>query len=541
MFRSGHPTCEILETLETGFPKSSNVDSLWTLSLGRLEEHDRLASVVSVPEQETFPRGYLESVVQRIELANRNPSCERIVPLSLPEEIGYAGRYVEGERWTDYLSRLGKSEAPLGYLLLLDAVKSISQWVDTPRILAGIRLSDFVVRSKCEIQTVAELDLLPGLFRLEKPLSDFQIGKRLAEDVACHFLAIESGWRDRPLSFEPENAKPFRRIVRELKAGRDASLEQRLADLVVVMTNVIRKMGIREREWRCFGGRKPIGWISRNLRKRFLSDQSNLCETGSNPRPGGKVGSSFVLPVSSPEWDQDRYCYLLPPEAWFGDSVVGALNRKLSHPFLRAHHNAIRTRAVYCDGGYTAALADTSIGLALPTLFAFREEVSFQEVVSLGEKIHRALSQFESANFQVDLRSPWQIEIHLETVELGGEWNDLLSRNLGEWPSWDVVNRVEIPVEARVDFDSSWNPVLEKFDGKFFPALICWMLDWNRFRWALENQNLQAEPMSWDKQLSSLFAAAKEHLDASDPGQRRKFLSLIREWADSATSVELRE
>ncbi len=61
----------------------------------------------------------------------------------------------------------------------------------------------------------------------------------------------------------------------------------------------------------------------------------------------------------------------------------------------------------------------------------------------------------------------------------------------------------------------SFARVRECLKGKFYPALLAWMLDWRRFQWAARTGMLANEPSSWDERLATSLT-------------RRRSISILR-------------
>jgi hypothetical protein len=211
--------------------------------------------------------------------------------------------------------------------------------------------------------------------------------------------------------------------------------------------------------------------------------------------------------------------------------LIDLLNRRLSHPFLKAHHHCLRIRSVYCDEHLTLLIGDPAEGIPLPSLLAAREGLPTGDLLLILGKLHRALALFESAGFDADLISPWQLELHLEAGVIHPGWKSLIATEVSAWPAWEVIVRFERPAECFLpgETTTAWRGVRELLHGKFFPALVAWMLDWKRFQWAARADALAGEPVSWDERLIPLFEAARDHLDPSQGAQREKFLALLEE------------
>jgi len=200
-------------------------------------------------------------------------------------------------------------------------------------------------------------------------------------------------------------------------------------------------------------------------------------------------------------------------------------------PFLSNHPNTFRTRALLCEEDFTLLISTRAPGIPLPALLELRGGVDTADVLRLAGKICRALDQFDSAEFEFELESPWQIEIYQLKGAAASEWNSFVREPCSDWPAWDIRVRVEVPTEAILEPSekSSWLFLLERMKGKSFPTLLAWMLEWRRLEWAANEGALEREPISWDKRFESLFEAAPEHFESLNPSHRERLLKLVSE------------
>ncbi len=489
------------------------------------------------PEGAGLPRGYFESVQQRLELIGRIDRPGMEIPV-LREEKASGGFMLhcpasEGELLLPYLTRLEHLPEGIALRLIMEVLGFILPLTSTPRVLSNVELEDFRVHACDGVLLAVMFCPALALLREERPLSDYQIARKWTELTARMLVFIRQKARNTFEETLPGDSKSFKGLLKDLEAGREKSLVERIHEIIHLMQRELDQLpGVRKRlEFPITPRELPIGPLADYLRIGFARSHPGKtpshCE---NPSPG-LCFSPFVIEASSGGEMKDRLGYLLPPEHWFEVSLVDPVNRRLSHPFLKSHHNAVRVRSVYCDEHATVLFGDLSQGLPLPSLLGVFDGVSPDELLVISGKVHRAMEQFESAGFNLHLSSPWQVEIHLESVASGVGWEQLLRVELATWPPWEVKLRVEPPAESFIHGASgiSWCFVLKRLSGKFFPALMAWMLDWKRFQDAYRMGNLESEPLNRDGRLDSLFRAAGEHFDTSNPGHRGKFFSLLSE------------
>ncbi|MAS95524.1 MAG: hypothetical protein CMO55_20175 [Verrucomicrobiales bacterium] len=533
---SAGPVSTILEEWEQNpysFPNGN--EPTWRFCVGKREAlASELCAVFVSAEGDRFPRGYQQSLEQRFQL------LQKVVPLSEREAYSFEARsggalelwcpYFEGEPVVPYLRNRGAVSADLSFELLGDIVDGLIGLVKTPRLLSGLTLGDFYVCARDGIKLEAKVFAPPSLLRTEVPLSDYQIAKRWIEMIAQVFLGVKAGWKGELSSHDPHGARPFRKLLKELSLGKERSLIDRMVDLRRVVYSCVSGSVRGERMERVALGRFPRGVLSEHFISGLAEEEGGV-SSALNSHSGGKSGfSNFVFEVGSgPE--ERRVCYLVPPDDWVGVPMVDVVNRKLSHAFLHVHHNGVRARSVLCQGDCTALLADPSVGMPLPALLRFRGGVKHEEFMFLFQKIHRALGAFESTEFPLRIVSPWQLQIHLEELQEPPDWRVLLCSDIREWPSWDVRIRVELPMEflLRSQNSPSWGYVFDDIGRKFFPALVAWVLDWERFELAYETGTLFSEPLNRDERFDALFQAARKFLEATDYDQRENFLRMVDE------------
>lgn len=490
------------------------------------------------PDREALPRGYIESIGQRRELLARLDRPELSLPVLWDDEsrnrFTLHCRASEGELLASYFVRPGEVSEAFAIRIMKEVLEFILTLTGVPRVLSCVELEDFRISLKGGFIPGVKFCPAYPLLREERPLSDFQIARKWTELMArLHAFIKQNGevefsqtsWKDSAL---------FRGFINEFDGERERSLNDRIHDIIRVLEGDQsqtpgEKKGL---DFLPSSGLMPIGPLAQHLRDGFLRAHPEMIPYGQ--RDGSTAClrfSSFVIEFSSGSGTIDRQGYLLPPEQWFETSLVDPVNRRLSHPFLRSHHNCVRVRSVYCDDLFTVLMGDVSPGLPLPVILSAFDGVTRAELLLISGKLHRALEQFESADFTFPLLTPWQVEIHLESSQSTDSREHLFNGEISSWPPWDVKLRVEKPTESLVDEECghSWQFVFDKLQGKFFPALMSWMLDWKRFQRAARSGSLEGEPLNPDLRLDALFKAAAEHLDVANTGHREKFYSLIIE------------
>lgn len=484
-----------------------------------------------------LPRGYFESVQQRLELLGRTNGRRLKIPVLCEGKSG-SGFILhcpasEGELLLPYLTRLENLPEGIAIRLMMEVLGFILPLTSTPRVLSNVELEDFRVHACDGVRLAVMFCPALALLREERPLSDYQIARKWTELMARLLAFVRRKAKNTFAETSPGDSKSFRGLLKDLEAGREKSLDERIHEIIRLMQRELDQIpDLRKRlEFPMTSLELPIGPLADYLRIGFARSHPGKIPSLREDSSPGLCFSPFVIEASSGGETRDRLGYLLPPEHWFEASLVDPVNRRLSHPFLKSHHNAVRVRSVYCDEHSTVLFGDLSRGLPLPSLLGAFDGVSPDELLMVSGKVHRAMEQFESAGFNLQLSSPWQVEIHLESGSSGVAWEQLLRVDLASWPPWEVKLRVEPPAESFVDGGSgvSWRFVLDRLSGKFFPALMAWMLDWKRFQLACRSGTIEIEVLNRDDRLDSLFKAAGEHFDAANPGHRGKFFSLLSE------------
>lgn len=522
----------ILLLQETALPRTwaGQLPGSWKFGFARHEQGETLGWVFRCQDPEQLPKEYGESVRQRFALLGRLKNLPHVAPASLGADGEALEVFVEmpdGEPWVESLDRSAPFSEGTVPQLALDLLESLESLVPVPRLLSNVRLEDFALYFRDGV--VPSLALCPALFllRIEDPVSDFQIGKRWAEHLSRIRIHARSG-RRRP--FDPLRF-PSGRLFRERFLGPGPEAERGLAERL----HDLREPFVKASKPQSCGDAFPNGLLSNFLKSRAQSGSGEeLVSPGNGPTEWESGVSSFHLKRLTGKEGETRDAYLLPPESWFERSLLGGINRRLSHPLLKGHPNAPRIRSIRCEEDYTLLLADPSEGVPLPSLVTARTGLAPAEVVIVLKKTNRAWSQFESIGAAPGIDTPWQVELHLEESADSADWGTLLKTRLESWPPWDVKLRFERPTESLLAglTRDSWNGVARLLEGKFLPALAVWLLDWVRFQRTAREGTLDGVPMNLQPELAALFAAARDQLDPSNHEQREKFINLVAEGID---------
>jgi hypothetical protein len=438
----------------------------------------------------------------------------------------------DAEALPDYLRRVSLPERS-GLRLGAELLAWLRILAVSPRLIANVEFSDFFVFSRDGIQPALVFCPAPALIREEQPRSDFRIARDWLEQLAGLHAFLRQGRKGNLEPIRSGDYKPFRPLFKQLEGGSDSPLPERFLEFEEFFRAEAALSG--KNDGHAPSGApleqrlQPLGPLARFLQSKALETDPERFPSAPSQRTAGRF-SPYQL-EAIPQGGTDRVARLLPPESWFDHSLVERLNRRLSHPFLKAHHNCLRIRSVYCDESVTLLAADAVESLPLPSLLCARDGLDPADLVLIAGKLHRALTQFDSAEFDPGLVSPWQVELHLESAVSHPGWERLLGMEVSAWPAWETVLRVERPTESLLPGTTteSFARVRECLKGKFYPALLAWMLDWRRFQWAARTGMLANEPSSWDERLATLFDAAAEHLDPSKTAQREKFLAWFEE------------
>lgn len=480
-----------------------------------------------------FQRGYLNSVRQRFELGQQLPVSGALLK-SIQIEDENRGEIlagsIEGEPFSVYVRRTRpRLRITLG--LLRNMVAQLRELTRAPRLLSNSVPDDFLVRSRHGVSLETELHPVFPVLREEESKSDFEIACFWGEYVAGVYGAARDGWEKEVSDYDPSTQRPFRKLLKAMRSGRELGMGDALEELERCLrreTDALRPSTDRIGDLPA----APLGPV-----RTFLMESLSVEYPEKLARDGGSPGavtvaSPFVLPLKSdPGGEIDRQGALLPPEGWFGESLIQEVNRKMAIPFLSQHPNTLRTRALLCEEDFTLVISDLCSGMPLPALLELKGGVETGEALRIAAKIRRALDQFDSAELQFELQSPWQIEIYLLREAGHAGWKAIVSKPCPEWPVWDIRIRVEFPTEAILEpsENSSWPFLLKRLRGKAFPALLAWMLEWRRLEWAVRERALEREPISWDKRFASLFEAASDHFEPFNPSHRERLLDLVSE------------
>ncbi|MDF1738967.1 MAG: hypothetical protein P1U86_07395 [Verrucomicrobiales bacterium] len=491
----------------------------------------------------TLEKRYLESIEQRVRLANAAEKRDRKPALSFNFSIEKAGaelacNYIDGEPIMEFVPRQNKLESGSAIKLLLDLAGNLKVFVDYPRILSNIRLQDFAVYAEDGIRLRARLRIAYAVLREESPMSDFRLWEfwrdELTRFISNSLLFSSSASRR-------DRKNPLTALTRKMSAlfksfaqhselnlpqkfGQlESLLRQELKDLEQKLPTQIPRI-LTEFEF-------PRTSVTSLIRKEYTKAAGDDASFKISTSQIQESFSGFVALGRSPaaKGAADTVIYFTTPEHWFSHSVIETINRKMTIPFLKTHHNGIRIRSMTCEAEYTSLVSDGEFGIPLPSLMMAKSGIAPEEALSILHRIHRAIAQFETADFPLELRSPWQIQLHFDTAESKPRWQSVLEENFEKWPAWDIRIRVETPPEHYLT-RNSWHSILERLSSKFFPSLAAWMFDWKRFTWINDHSgSLDDEPFNWESKMNTLLQMAGTHLNEKDAPQRQKFLQLAEE------------
>jgi len=406
--------------------------------------------------------------------------------------------FVEGEPILDYLERNRDLPSEMAGAILLQLFDVVAYLADHPRLLSLVEIEDFSV--------TLENGVFPGVRltemaenREENPLGDHELADRWvcrfaelhefmrAEDVRTRLGVGEMMEGDVPID-------PAYRVVREemaSKPGVDAIL------LLKEMGGVIRRVAGLEGE---LGARIPgelrslrsLGQAPSGPLQRLIFASGKLNEAIAeqfelHPMVERFAYSPFLVPAAKKDSGEEVQLYILPPERLFDEAIVERLTRKMFDTYLKSHPNGVRVRFFTCEHDYSLVVGERFAAIPLPALLARRVRFSPREALTVARQFDRVLAHFESASFPVGTWNPWQIELFFQQEDLDGAKALVASREaVGDWPAWDLKFRVEPPAEAFVgSHHSPWSYLLRRLGGKCFPALLVWLLDGDRFEWAL--------------------------------------------------------
>ncbi len=493
----------------------------WQPSFGCRPEFEELVWLFRLSDPRVSSGvGGLDSVRQRLALLDTQiPFCSFLVDgsgMQAPEPF-LVSEVVDGEPLAGFLQRevtLGEKQC---LELLLSLVSSLRRLAVNSRVLSSFELNDFFVArpngGRLEVVAVPVFALL----REENPKSDFQLAKKWYEVVARLVAGMKSGWAKGISQLKPTQTKSMRKLLRGLTEGPEKSLTVRFEELESAVAFEVDSLSTRF--LKASEGNvsvHPKGFLRE---KMIVGLDQAFDENGYAVDHERESLSCYSFPLIQKLNGERRRGFVVPPESWFDRSLLTAVNRKMSHPFLKNHHNGIRAFSVFCEETRTYLIAEGGQGIPLPLLISTRSGLESGEVAAIADKLDRALQQFEGAELTVELESPWQIELHFENVENAASLRMLSQQPLSKWPSWDVKLRVELPSEhflgsRRTD---SWRSLRSKEDVVFFSLLLAWMLEWKRFDWAMRHGRQETEPLSWDKELEKVY----QNFGASAEGRRR--------------------
>ncbi len=490
-----------------------------------------------------FEKRYLESVGQRVRLAEAAAKNRRSPALSFSYNIEEAraelvSHYTDGEPILEFLPRQNRLESGSAIKLLLDLVTDLKVYVDYPRILSNVRLQDFAVHAEDGIRLRARLRIANAVLRTESPMSDSRLWE-FWRDEFTRFVSNSLLFSNNESKRDRKN--PLTSLTRKLGSlfksfdkHSELSLPQKFGRLESLLREELKNLEeksptrfpkiLNEFEF-------PRTSVTSLIRREYAKAASDDTSCKISTSQIQESFSGFVSPGRSPasQGPTDTVIYFTTPEHWFSHSVIETINRKMTAPFLKTHHNGIRIRSMTCETAYTCLISDGQFGIPLPSLMMAKSGFSPKETLSILHRIHRAIAQFETADFPLKLRSPWQIQLHFDTSEKAPQWQSVIEDEFEKWPAWDIRIRVETPPEHYLT-RNSWHSILERLSSKFFPALTAWMFDWKRFTWVNEHSgNFDDEPFNWESRMDTLLQMAGTHLNEKDAPQRQKFLQLVEE------------
>jgi hypothetical protein len=522
---------ERLDFLSHWFP---GISADWKVSYSRRAGSDSLVWTIFLEAKSEKPRGYEESVRQRCRLWSASGLSDDVSLVDSGESdlILLTAEPWKGEPFPAFFSgaRWGK-DAPF-LTILLDVVRKLASLATQPRLLSAVSADDFFLYCRSGVHLEVGFSPVFSILRDEAPRSEFQIARQWGGTIASFVAAAGDRWQKDFSQYDPLEAKAFRSFLKELDKGKEKSLQECFSDLESILILELAATRVPARRQRLVWGRPvlPGGPLSNLLIGALKASypQKVQMQKGAS---AARSFSSFFLPIESGEGEAENSISLLLPEKWFEFSMIDSANRRMSTPFLKAHPNLTRVRSILCEEGFTALTGDGG-GIPLPAVMEVRQGLSPEEVLRIARKMAGALSQFESAEFHLDLFSPWQIEIHPVDPEKRRElFEHWVERDLSDWPAWDLRMRTERPPESFLPMQTgeSWQMVSNRLLAKPFPALVIWMLEWKRLDWAARRRVLSTEPLSWNKNLNALFEATVEHFEAGNMTHRDRFLELLEE------------
>ena len=492
-----------------------------------------------------LPKSKIPVIEQRIEMASQIVSPQ--LPLILDYgktavgEIYVVSEFIEGEPLFNYLQRDKDLPANLlaGIILqICDALNAIKHF---PKLLASIDLSDFWVCLDRGRMLSVRLGHY-GLGRDDSTIGDFAlIEKWIRAIVELHLAKSKEGDISNPSAYQ------------ELLAECDKQLLF-LADLPKLKIAVLRSLGlstdIAVRFPSSMRSIQRSRQVPSGLMFQLMTRENHLGQMLNErfqPNSDHRVTefSPFSLHVAKPAEDPTQpsepvSIYLIPPERLFEENIIEPVHRKMFDPYLKSHSAGFRIRALSCETHFTYLTTSCYEGFPLPCLQASRALLRGRDALEIMRRLHETLRHFESAGFELGLLNPWQLQIcfaessGIDAVALMNE------APFAEWPDWSIRIRVEKPAETFVESTlSTWRYLLRRMDDKDIAALVVWMLEQERFEWALSNgiQIADKEPLSWNPRLDALFISAQKYLDCRNTDQRAKFLDYFDEARDRSSQM----
>lgn len=480
-------------------------------------------------------RGFENSIAQRSGLWNEAfPEVSiKVFPPGEEDSLFVATPAFDGEPLGRFFERVKPGVGAPLLSILLDTVRELSRLIVFPRLLSNIVWEDILVRRESGVNVSAGICPVFSILREETPQSDFSVGRYWTGVIAALTVAAGDRWSRDFSAYDPVSSRAFRPLLKSMDRGREISLRECFTELEGIILNELESVKIPREKWRTEWGKcaVPRGALAVSLAGAFGDSHPDMIASNSG-REDPQVFSQFSVRIDGKQEGSREEAVLLPPECWFEGSLIDPVNRRMSTQFLKVHPNLARVRSILCDDGFTALKGEKG-GVPLTSLLEAHGGLVAESVLRLGGKAARAFSQFESAEYDLRLESPWQLEIQAvdpaREDELLAGWMD---ERIEDWPAWDIKVRVERPAELFLppgNAEKAWDQVFTRMKGKVFPALMVWMLEWKRLVWAAREGTLGSEPLSWDKEMNALFEAAIQHYECANQAHRTRFLELIEE------------
>lgn len=452
-------------------------------------------------------------------------------------DLFYATEFVDGERLQSYLRRLHPVSRRVGMSLMLQMADVIGYLSDYPRVLASVRLEDFAVTlDRGRFAQVRLTDF--GLDQDEHPVRDAALAARW---IAWIGGLVEGIVQSRSIQLRdladaaPSPGSPLDKFIQRLigRPGTAALSElKRLKPVLLQAAGIEAKSTAHMRpEFRSIeshrevphGPLKPLMCERTAIESQLDAARYRLLHAAAQQEaPEGCDWSPFRQQVDDRNQGRTAQITLLLPERLIDHVGTARLHEKMAHPYLKEHPGLIRTRAIASDANFTLQIEDHFHGFSLTSLLAERGRLSPGEVVALMREIDALLIQLEGANFDVSDLGPWQIWFHFDPALGGPKMRSVLAQeSLLQWPAFEIRLRVNPATEALIQNEaSSWTWLQRRMKGHDFSALALWMLEGDRFEWALIEGKADGEPFSWNPQLESFFERVVAHFDPENSDHR---------------------